>query len=201
MQYAYINPLPDVPLSVQVKKLENSDKLISEVKKKREELDKLLSLLRQGDVLRVYSIRVFPLSTLELIQMVDGLNKKKVVLDSCSEHITDQSLFSLLEYYQRDFRQRLSKVAIEARRKRGTKGGRHPGLSEEAKIKARNAAKLYNAKTPVKEILKSLGIGSKTTLYKYLRHEGIQIGNYPNQGEFIGNLDDESPAEYKRKNH
>ncbi len=57
-------------------------------------------------------------------------------------------------------------------RPRGTVGGRKPGLTAEAKQKASAAAELYRAGImPITEIMDSLEIRSKATLYRYLRHE------------------------------
>lgn len=59
-------------------------------------------------------------------------------------------------------------------RPRGMNGGRKPGLSQKAKKKAEAAAELYKAgNLSVDEILQTLGIGSKATLYRYLRYMNV----------------------------
>ena len=61
-------------------------------------------------------------------------------------------------------------------RPRGTSGGRKPGLSEKAKKKATAAAHLYReGKMTNEEIMEVVGIKSKSTLYRYLRHEKVII--------------------------
>lgn len=59
-------------------------------------------------------------------------------------------------------------------RPRGTRGGRKPGLSQKAKNTASAAAELYRSgKHTNEEIMQTLRIGSKATLYRYLRHEKV----------------------------
>ncbi len=59
-------------------------------------------------------------------------------------------------------------------RPRGTKGGRKPGLSQKAKNTAAAAADLYiSGKHTIEEIMQTLRIGSKATLYRYLRHQKV----------------------------
>ena len=55
---------------------------------------------------------------------------------------------------------------------------RRPGITPELLKKAPTAATLYRAKTtPVDEIARQLSI-SKPTLYKLLKHEGVEISPY-----------------------
>jgi len=57
---------------------------------------------------------------------------------------------------------------------RGMKGGRKPGLSKKAMKTAMAAAELYKANNlSIGEIMQALQIGSKATLYRYLRHEKV----------------------------
>lgn len=81
---------------------------------------------------------------------------------------------SLAEFEREIIRERTN-AGLAAARARGRKGGRRPGLSEEAKKKARIAESYYKEEMPVDEIAKSLSI-SKATLYTYLRFRGVKIG-------------------------
>ena len=57
-------------------------------------------------------------------------------------------------------------------------GGRRPGITPELLQKAKSAVALYNAKTvSVDDIAKLLSI-SKGSLYKLLKHEGVEVSPY-----------------------
>jgi DNA invertase Pin-like site-specific DNA recombinase len=59
-------------------------------------------------------------------------------------------------------------AGLASARAPGRKGGRPPGLSKEAQIKAAAATSLYNQKKTVAEICDTLSV-SKKTVYKYLK--------------------------------
>lgn len=64
---------------------------------------------------------------------------------------------------------------MEAARARGRVGGMPKGLTKKSKELVGLAATLYlSKKYTTNQICKQLHIGSKTTLYNYLRHEGIE---------------------------
>ena len=61
---------------------------------------------------------------------------------------------------------------IKAARARGRNGGRKPGVYD--KKKAAAAASLYKSEHhSIIDILEITGIKSKSTLYRYLRYEGV----------------------------
>jgi len=65
---------------------------------------------------------------------------------------------------------------LASARRRGQRLGRRKGLSKAGEQKARLSESLYKeAKYPVEHIARELHI-SKTTLYKYLRLRGVEIG-------------------------
>jgi len=185
MIYGYINPFSGVSQNVQEERLQSCEQVHVEApdKEKKDELkqkkewQKLLEKLRPGDELHVYALHIFPFSTLQLIHFVDQLNQRKVELHSYYETIENQGMFTLLEKYQRQFRKGIANIGVEAKRKRGTKGGRKAGLDERAIKKAMAAASMYKeGKMKNSEIMEVLEIGSKTTLSKYLKYAGIEIG-------------------------
>lgn len=74
-----------------------------------------------------------------------------------------------------------TRAGLTAARARGRVGGRPKGLSERAKRVASTAATLYQSnRLTTDQICSTLGIKSKTTLYRYLRHEGIEINGWTN---------------------
>lgn len=67
-------------------------------------------------------------------------------------------------------------AGIEAARARGRVGGRPNGLTKKSKELARPGCNFVpKQKYTTNQISEQLKIGSKTTLYNYLRHEGIEI--------------------------
>ena len=68
---------------------------------------------------------------------------------------------------------------MEAARARGKVGGRPKGLTKKSRELAGLAATLYQSKKcTTKQICEQLKIGSKATLYNYLRHEGGEIDGW-----------------------
>lgn len=85
-------------------------------------------------------------------------------------------IFSVLSEFVRDTIMENTNAGLTAARARGRVGGRKPCLSKEADIKASAAKTLYESGNTVQEICTMLQIGSKRTLYKYLRAKGVRIG-------------------------
>ena len=87
------------------------------------------------------------------------------------------NIFTSLAEFKHDLIRERTRSGLEAARARGRKGGRTRGLSKEAEKTAMLAQTLYNErKLGVNEIAADLKI-SKMTLYKYLRHRGVQINS------------------------
>jgi DNA invertase Pin-like site-specific DNA recombinase len=61
---------------------------------------------------------------------------------------------------------------LKAARARGRKGGRKPGSYN--KERSMTAAALYKQGLYVSEVMRISGIRSKSTLYEYLRREGVK---------------------------
>ena len=118
-----------------------------------------------------------------LVDLVAELNERDIGLRSLNDPIDTTTaqgrlvfnIFASLAEFEREIIRERTNAGLAAARARGRKGGRRPGLSEEAKKKARIAESYYKEEMPVDEITKSLSI-SKATLYKYLRFRGVKIG-------------------------
>jgi hypothetical protein len=85
------------------------------------------------------------------------------------------TIFSALAEHERDIIRERTKAGLEAARARGRLGGRPKGLSKTSQMKAHAAADLYSKNIPILDIMSTLEIGSKATLYRYLRIVGIKI--------------------------
>lgn len=158
---------------------------ISGKKANRPELQKLLEQLRAGDVVIIWKLDRLGRSLRDLVDLVQQIQEKGAGLKSLHDHIdttTPQGkltfhLFAALAEFERDIISERTKAGLASARARGRKGGRPKGLSRKAKDKAMIAATLYKQGKPVQEICEHLGF-TKSTLYRYLRHEGVEIGGY-----------------------
>ena len=152
--------------------------------KLRPELDKALSYLREGDVLVIWKLDRLARSLKELISIIDMLNKRNIAFKSISDGIDTNSalgrcqfgIFASLAEYEREILIERTREGLKAARERGKLGGRPSGLSKEARRKAKAAKALYlSGDYTVDGICSLLNIGSKATLYRYLKFEGVNL--------------------------
>ncbi len=156
---------------------------VSGAKANRPGLDEMLKDARPKDVIVIWKLDRLGRSLKHLVDLVAELNERDIGLRSLNDPIDTTTaqgrlvfnIFASLAEFEREIIRERTNAGLAAARARGRKGGRRPGLSEEAKKKARIAESYYKEEMPVDEIAKSLGI-SKATLYKYLRFRGVKIG-------------------------
>ncbi|MCX6216513.1 recombinase family protein [Spirosoma sp.] len=152
--------------------------------KDRPELNKLMEHLRAGDVLIVWRLDRLGRSTTDLIELVNTFEKKGVIFKSLTENIDTASatgrlfftFFAAMAEFERNLIRERTNAGLQSARARGRVGGRKPGLSQDAQIKAAAAKTLYESGNTGTQICKMLGIGSKRTLYSYLRAKGVRVG-------------------------
>lgn len=158
--------------------------VVSGAKTERKELNMLLNSLRKGDVVVVYKIDRLGRSLRHLLELVNLFEAKGVGFQSLNDPIDTTTshgklifnIFSSLAEFERQLISERTKAGLKAARARGRKGGRPKGLSAKAKEKAKIAATLYQTgQHSIKEICGHLKISS-STLYTYLRHQGVNIG-------------------------
>lgn len=159
---------------------------ISGAKKERPELDRLLSYVREGDIIVVWKLDRLGRSLKHLVELVESLLKKGVGLKSLNDPVdtsTSQgrfvfNLFAALAEFERDVIRERTMAGLKAARARGRVGGRKKGLTPMAEDKALMAETLYKERRlSTRQIAKRLQI-SVYTLYAYLRHRNVQIGAY-----------------------
>jgi len=152
----------------------------------RPALDELLGQLRAGDVLVIWKLDRIGRSLKHLVELVGDLVKRKVGLLSLNDPIDTTSaqgrfvfnLFASLAEFERELIRERTNAGLEAARARGRVGGRPKGLSPKAESTALAAETLYRErKLSVAAIAQRLHI-TKSTLYSYLRHRGVEIGPY-----------------------
>lgn len=159
---------------------------ISGAKSERPVLRSLLEQMRAGDVLVIWKLDRLGRSLRDLVELVSTLMDKGVGLKSLHDPIDTTSsqgrlvfnIFASLAEFERDLIIERTQAGLSAARARGRLGGRPKGLSAAAEKKAVAAEALYKeGQLSVNEIAENLGV-SKATLYKYLRHRGVEIGSF-----------------------
>lgn len=151
--------------------------------KRRPELERCLSLLKEGDVLVVYKLDRLARSLSEIVKICSELEDKKIRIRSVKDNIdtTDymgkfaMHIFAALAEFERNVIIERTREGREAAIKRGKVFGRPKGLSDEAKEKVRKAIALYQRGDSVKNICQKIEVKSKSTLYRYLQLENIPL--------------------------
>lgn len=158
----------------------------SGAKTARPALDDLLGQLRAGDVLVIWKLDRMGRSLKHLVELVGSLIERKVGLLSLNDPIDTTSaqgrlvfnLFASLAEFERELIRERTNAGLSAARARGRVGGRPKGLTPQAEATALAAETLYRErKLSVAAIAQKLHL-SKSTLYSYLRHRGVEIGPY-----------------------
>ena len=180
----------DQLLSMQVDALKEAgceqihEEIASGAKTARPVLDEIMRNLREGDTLVIWKLDRLGRNLAHLIHLTTKLIEKKVGLISLNDPIDTTTahgrlifgIFASLAEFERELIRERTQAGLKSARARGRKGGRPKGMSKSALEKAAIAEALYsNGSIPVKKIAEQLGI-SKTTLYLYLRHRNVRIG-------------------------
>lgn len=147
----------------------------------RIELQAALQYLRNGeDTLVIYKLDRLGRNMKDLLSIVEQLQQRNINLISLRDNIDTSSIsgklimhiFASLAEFERDLiRERSAEGRREAKRK-GVKFGRPRQPKPE---KANMCAQLFKNGNSVSSIMRTTGIRSRNTVYKYLRMEGIVI--------------------------
>lgn len=189
--YARVSTRDQNPaLQVDALKVAGCERIYQDVasgaKTARPALDELLGQLRAGDVLVIWKLDRMGRSLKHLVDLVGNLMERKVGLLSLNDPIDTTSaqgrfvfnLFATLAEFERELIRERTQAGLSAARARGRVGGRPKGLSPSAEATALAAETLYRErKLSVAAIAQKLHL-SKSTLYSYLRHRGVEIGPY-----------------------
>ena len=178
----------NIDLQVDQLQQEGCDEILYEkasgVKTERPVLKNLIQHARSGDVIVIWKLDRLGRSLRHLVDLVNTLMEKGVGLKSLQDPIDTTTaqgrlifnIFASLAEFERDLISERTQAGLNAASSRGRKGGRRKGLNESAEKKAIAAEALYSkGELSVNEISENLGI-SKATLYKYLRHQGVEVG-------------------------
>ena len=147
-------------------------------------LDAMLAELRAGDVLTIWKLDRLGRSLRHLVDLAAALLERGIGLKSLNDPIDTTTaqgrlvfnLFGSLAEFERELLRERTRAGLDAAKARGRTGGRPPGLSPQAQLTALAAETLYREqRLSAREIADQLSV-SKSTLYKYLRHRGVPVG-------------------------
>ena len=145
----------------------------------RTELQTAMQYLREGDSLVVYKLDRLGRSMKDLLTIIEQLQEKNVSLISLRDNIDTSSttgklvmhIFAALAEFERDLIRERTGEGRAAALKKGVKFGRPKQQHNE---KAIACANLYRSGMTVLQIQEQLSIKSKSTVYRFLRQNGIE---------------------------
>lgn len=149
--------------------------------RQRPQLEECTKYLREGDTLVVWKLDRLERSLSDLIDCFFWLSEHKVALLSIKDNVDDsepsgrlvEHIFACLAEFERDLMIERTTAGRKAAKKRGVKFGR-PVIKNSPKSKT--VAMLYEQGLGVRDIMLQLSIKSSSTVYRFLRMEGIKPG-------------------------
>lgn len=144
---------------------------ITGTKRERQELNKMLDILREGDVVIITDLTRLSRSTKDLFDIVETIEKKGASIKSLKETWLDTTtpqgkllftIFAGLSQFERDLIAQRTKEGLESAKKRGAKLGRPNKFND----KKETILQMYNSNDySINDIINATGI-SKTSLYR-----------------------------------
>ncbi len=144
---------------------------ITGTKRNRQELDKMLDMLRPGDVVIVTDLTRLSRSTKDLFDIVSTIESKGAGIKSLKESWLDTTtpqgkllftIFAGLSQFERDLTAQRTKEGLNSARNRGAKLGRPNKYND----KKETILQMYNSNDySINDIISATGI-SKTSLYR-----------------------------------
>jgi DNA invertase Pin-like site-specific DNA recombinase len=150
----------------------------------RAEFDKLISKLRSGDTLIVFSLDRLGRTSKQLMDLLSGFKEKKINLKSLTEGVFDTTspmgeaifqIIAILKAMEVNVLRERTVKGLEAARLEGRVGGRPAGSYNKKKASA--VVTLYKQKESINFIEETQNI-SRSTIYQYLRKEGVVIKGF-----------------------
>ena len=148
---------------------------ITGFQKERPELERMIDILRNGDMVIVSELTRLSRSVKDLFEIVETIHSRRADIKSLKEPWLDTTtpqgrliftVFAGLSQFERDLAQLRTREGLEAARARGRKGGRPKKDSKTIEL----ALKLYDSQTcTIAEITRTTGV-SKATLYQYINN-------------------------------
>jgi DNA invertase Pin-like site-specific DNA recombinase len=148
-------------------------------------LNKVIELLREGDVLYVWKLDRIVGSIIQLDKVLKRLEEKDASLRIITQPFIDTSkenpfskfvrnMFALLSEFERDTIIERTKAGLASAKQRGKILGAPRGISDKNKKKGKLVAAYFKeGKLSVNEVCDLVGV-SRGTYYKYLEIEGLK---------------------------
>lgn len=155
---------------------------VSGANRERPQLAAALDYMREGDTLVVWKLDRLARSMKQLIETVEGLEKRGIGFRSLTETIDTTTpggklvfhVFAGLAEFERSLIRERTRAGLDAARARGKKGGRPPKLNADD-LKAAKAL-LADPEINVEEVARRLGVSS-ATLYRHMPAPRATYGN------------------------
>ena len=152
----------------------------------RERLQECMQYLREGDCLVIYKLDRLGRSLKDLLDIIEQLQKRNISLVSLRDNIDTGSttgklvlhIFASLAEFERDL---IKERTDEGRREAKKKGVRFGRPKQPKPERASMCAQLYRNGNSVSAIMRTTGIKSRNTVYKYLRMAGLEPGRQPHK--------------------
>ena len=150
----------------------------------RAEFDKLISKLRSGDTLIVFSLDRLGRTSKQLMNLLSSFKENKINLKSLTEGVFDTTspmgeaifqIIAILKAMEVNVLRERTVKGLEAARLEGRVGGRPAGSYNKKKASA--VVTLYKQKESINFIEETQNI-SRSTIYQYLRKEGVEIKGF-----------------------
>lgn len=172
----------NLDLQLETLKEAGCEKIFSEKKSgmsERPELEAALEYLRSGDTFVVYKFDRIGRSLKDLLTKVSSLHNRGIKILSIKDNIDTSSasgklmmhIFASLAEFERDLIVERTTAGRKAALAKGKKFGR-PKIKKHTKAKA--TVSLYKNGLTIDQIQEQLSIKSKSTVYRFLRIEGIE---------------------------
>ena len=156
---------------------------VSGSKASRPELDKMKTMLREGDTLVIWKLARLGRSSKNLLEWMEFLRANKITLVSITEGLDTSTIAGRLIYAMmaalaeadRETIVENTRAGLAAAKSRGRLGGRPKGLSEDKLQVAKTAKDLYDTgKYSIGEVAKRLSLPI-ATCYRYINFVSEKI--------------------------
>lgn len=151
------------------------------------QLQECLNFLREGDTLVVYKLDRLGRSLKNILALLDELNSRGVTFISLQDNLSTEganaqlmiNLLGTFAQFERDLIVERCQEGRKVAKAKGVKFGRLAGkVNKLNEGKVDTCVQLYQLGKSIDSIMQILDIGSKETVYHYLRKKGIK----PNRG-------------------
>jgi len=158
----------------------------------RNELDECLASLAEGDTLVIWRLDVLGKQMSDLVHFIEDLGSRGIHFTSLQERLTSRGLMgqmmhNLLQAFMENDksvnRMRMEQVRRAAVEK-GVKFGRKEGcVNRKNRDKPLQCKQLYENGSSVQQIMATLNIRTASTVYRYLRQQGVKPGELVARGQ------------------